>query len=299
MKIIIIGLPYFVSDLSAKLNRQDSDNTYIGLDTNGRRYDQLKFLWHIWSARIVYSIGGDYKKGGVFKIACILRKKMIMHWVGTDVLKARNAVLKGLIDRKFIKKINHLAVVSWLRDELSDIDIDAKVKYIASHRGESTMKPLPEAFSVLTYIGKSREEFYGIKHIISLAEDFPELKINVAGIDVYKAPLPENIQLLGWVKDMDARYNECTLFVRLPEHDGLGYSVIEALSKGRYVALSNNFPETYYIKEYADLKKVIEDLMAKYRDKTLEQNRKGFEFVQDHFEEKKVVKELISFIKQC
>lgn len=299
MKIIIIGLPYFVNDLTEKLNRHDPNNKYIGLDTNGRKFDQLKFLWHILTTTIVYSIGGDYKKGGVFKIASFLNKKIIMHWVGSDVLKAKDAAQKGFFDQKFINKTKHLAVVNWLAEELAVMNIKAQLKYIASCRVELTIKPLPKIFTILTYIGKGREEFYGMNYIISLAKDFPELPINVVGIDTYKTPLPSNIRLLGWVKDMDSLYNQCTIFVRLPEHDGLGYSVIEALSKGRYVALSNKFPETFYIKNSDDLKKVIMDLMHKHNENNLDINRKGIDFVHKNFNEVKITHELIDFFNKC
>ena len=78
---------------------------------------------------------------------------------------------------------------------------------------------------------------------------------------------------------MREEYRNCVLYLRLPEHDGLSFSVLEALSHGRYVGYSHRLPNTYFIDSFARLKDVVRDLYDAFKRGGLGVNHPGAEYV--------------------
>ena len=95
MKIVVIGIPYFVSKVTQNLSDFDKNNVYVSVDISSGRIEKMKFIWHILFSDSLYVIGGSAKKSRAISIALFLKKNVIMHWVGSDVLLAmQDSILK-------------------------------------------------------------------------------------------------------------------------------------------------------------------------------------------------------------
>lgn len=280
MKTIVLGLPYFSKKIAENLSLVDKSNRYVVIDTGAGFGSRIRFVWHIISANVLYQVGGSHICGGSLKLALFLNKKIVMHWVGTDVQNLQKAYESGTIDSELIKKTRHLCEVNWIQNELKEVGIESEISQIACFEDEiSTPMTLPKTFSILTYVSSGREEFYGINKIIALAEKYPSIEIRIAGIIKYKNKLPANITLLGWVNDMADEYRNCTLYLRLAEHDGLAFSVLEAMAHGRHVGYTYAFPYVNQVQNFSELHKLVADLLERFKNKELDMNIKGYEFV--------------------
>jgi glycosyltransferase involved in cell wall biosynthesis len=287
--VVIIGNPYFSEKLAAGLNKYNSRKKYIFLQTEGSYWGKLKFVASLLFADVVYLVGGDIYSSKLIDISLWARKNVIMHWIGSDVLTAVKKFHGSKINSKYIKMVRHFSEIEWIYEELKSIGIESEIVKIAAIEHVEEEK-IPELFSVLTYIGKGREVFYGIESIIMLAYDFPNIKFVVAGISNYAshADLPANIIFIGWVDDMTIHYKNSSIYLRLVEHDGLAFSVLEALSMGRYVGYTQKLPATKYVKTYDDLKEFLIDAHLKYVKGILQPNKAGCDFVRDNYSAKRV-----------
>jgi len=293
MNIAIIGNSFFGQILERHLNDFDEKNFYTFYNTNEKYVDKLKFVRDILFMDIVYSVSATISGGGALNLALKLNKKIVQHFIGSDVLSAQEDFKKQNINQKLIKKSKYLCEVDWIQRELKDIEINATISSIIVYENSMEAKAF-ENFTVLTYVGKGKEKFYGIEDFIALARDFPNITFNIAGIERYKN-LPENIKCLGWVNMFDTFQNS-TVFIRNVSHDGLAFTVLEALSLGRVVFYNYHFPHVSYFNEYLSLKNQFEEVVAKFYNHTLNVNEKSIEFVKENFNKEKVLPDLIKAI---
>jgi len=101
-----------------------------------------------------------------------------------------------------------------------------------------------------------------------------------------------NVTCMSWAKDMEKIYVDTRVFIRLPAHDGLPNSVIEALSTGRYVIYSHDFPhcERAYSAEevIAKLTKLLDSSSA---------NIEGSNYVHNKYDKNKLKRQLIELYR--
>lgn len=297
MKVIIVGLPYFASKIAGNLTATDNKNIYLAIDTTAGTWQKVRFVWHIISAKVLYFIGGQTQRGKVLWLAMLFNKKIVMHWVGTDVLNAHKAYKAGVVDADLIRRTKHLCEVDWIQKELLEVGIQAEIAQIFCFTdGIPAPPPLPEKFSILSYMGKGREKFYGIDKLIDLARSFPDIPIRIAKISDYSEPLPPNIHLLGWVNDMAKEYRDCVLFLRLPEHDGVSFSVLEALSYGRHVGFSYSFCGTNKTADRDELYTLVKSLSELHSEGLLDINVDGYKFISENYTREKVMRSLAGII---
>jgi len=299
LKVLIIGLPLFSKKLANDLNGFDRDNRYRSFDTYYSGLDRLKFLYHLPSADIVYSINGSIYNSKAFSLTLFFKKKLMMQWVGTDVIKSTIHYENNQVNYKFVKEAKHFCEPEWLKDELKNIKIDAGLlKFTTFKMNETLPGNIPSDFSILSYIGTNREEFYGIEQLIKLSKDFPGIQFHIVGIKNYQSELPNNIKLLGWVDNIVELYKKNILFLRLTKHDGLSNSVLEALSVGNYVAWTCDFPHTFHVTDYENLKNYVIELKQKFENNQLTINDKGIGYVKSNFNKDRVLTGLISKFNQ-
>jgi len=290
MTIAIIGNSYFGKKLQKQLVDFDTKNSYIFFDTNVNFFDKIKYVLYMPFIDIVYSIGADLNGGGALKLALKQNKKIFQHFIGSDVLSAKKDTQNKHTNQKLIQKSNFLCEVEWIQKELKDIDIKADITSIMIV--DKFLKPKSfQKFSVLTYIAKDKEEFYGIKDLIKLANDFLDVEFKIAGISEYKN-LPKNIKPLGWV-DMTKELQNSTVFIRNTYHDGLSFSVVEALSLGRVVFYNYDFTCVKYFKNYDELKEKFSKILKDFKDGKLTVEEKSIDFVKDNFSKQRVLNNLI------
>jgi len=295
MKILIIGLPYFAQKLQKELSSYDKDNAYIFLNTHYKKTDKIKYLLHLINTDIIYIHGGLICCSELIDIALKFNKRIIMNWAGSDVLKAKEILYKK--NYNYINNIEHYCVAPWLQEELKDININAKLLDITV--APNYKKKLSKTFkelSVLSYISKDKPMFYGIDIIIKLANYFPNIKFRIAGIKHHNE-IPTNLTLLGWI-DMEEEYIKNPIFIRTPKHDGMPFSVIEALSYGRVVFYNHKVPFVNYFQNFEDLKNQFQKVVDDFEQGKLTINYEAIEYVKKEFNKEKILNNLIKVFNE-
>jgi len=185
----------------------------------------------------------------LFSILKIVNKPVVLRWIGTDVLeldKYHGAILSKLVD-------THLAVSPWLVNELQEKYIHAQWLFVPPDLNVP-IEPLPKEFAVLIYLGaKDRNGFYGIDTFEHLAYAFPDVKFFVTGEAVHKLDY-SNVEYFGFVSQekLNELYSQTSVMIRQTIHEGLSIMVLEALSRGKYVIFSHQFPYCYYATSFRE-----------------------------------------------
>lgn len=288
MKIIITGLPYFGKKVQAYLLEADKQNKYIFLNTYYSNYDRIRFLLHILTARVVYSINGATGKSFVLSLSIKLKKRVVFHWVGSDVILAKEAVEKKTVDENFLSYPVHLTDSPWFVDELKEIGIEAKYLPLLSIENIPNEIAFPLEFNVLGYIPQHDKDFHGFSTFIELAKAFPEINFNIAGLKETSESLPKNMKFLGWIKDMKPIFENTVVSIRFPKHDGLSFFVLESLLYSRYVIYNYSFEYCFLAQNMEEIKNNLNILLEKFRNGKLELNTKGREFVIHEFTRKNI-----------
>ncbi|MFZ6052139.1 hypothetical protein [Halocola ammonii] len=297
-RIIIVGLPLFAKRLAEALKPRMESWNVIHLDTYTSRKDQLKGLFLIPKADVIYSINGTLSKSRVFDIALKNNVNCIMHWVGTDVLKSTEAYQSGIYKEDYLDKVNHFCEVNWIQDELKQIEIDARIVNFASFdRSYALTAPDSNRLRILSYMPENRSEFYGLPKVIDLAKNFPEIDFTIVGATAKKyQPLPENLEALGWVDDMDFQFDNCHATIRVPQHDGLSNFVLESLARGKQVLYNHPYPNCIYCSGQDELENALTEMNADFKKGKYEFNQKGKLFIEKEFNSDYVFSKLINEI---
>jgi len=266
MRVVVSGRWSSVQDLPTLLVAQ---LTGIGICPIIVKHN-FKRLWEkfgrvLW-CRIVHVV--SIKPCGIegaFWVLCfiflrVIGKKVIVHWIGTDVLE-----LTPSFGYWFSKLGSvHLSQAPWLVEELGAKGV--KSTWIPILPSLSAVhKPLPETLTVLTYLGgdESRNDFYGKNEAEKLIRGFPDVNFLILGrvSEEDKLDLP-NANYLGFVehKGMGDVYSSSTVLLRLTKHDGLSLMVLEALNHGRYVIWTKDFPYCYMVENSSEAKEYLEML---------------------------------------
>jgi hypothetical protein len=295
MKVLLTGLPYFAHRSARYLTEYSpASDRFIPVDLKTGR-GQARFLLEVPSADAVFCHWGTLIRSRALELAFRLRKRVVQFWMGTDVLDALEVAESGAAYPPYIHDCVHVCEGPWTRDELATIGVRAEVAPLApmtSIAPDASEISAPASFSVLGYVGRDREDFYGLPQYIRLAEDFADVPFTIAGIDSAPVALPPNLQLLGWTDEEFRLYRDCAAYVRIPEHDGYSYSVREALTWGRHVVTSYPYPHCLYASDYESLRAHVDTLKTRFDGGGLDPNLEGRDFVLREFDNGTVVRGL-------
>jgi glycosyltransferase involved in cell wall biosynthesis len=138
--------------------------------------------------------------------------------------------------RNVIRCAVHFAGAPWLAKEVEAMGLPATFVPVPALLPEWAPPPLPDRPVFLIYIPEGRESFYGWPLIEQAARTLPSVRFLVLKHRPI-ANAPANIEFLGSLAfaDMAKIYARSTGIVRLPEHDGMSMTVLEALAYGRHV----------------------------------------------------------------
>jgi len=295
MKIAIIGNSHFGTILAKQLSKFDTENEYVFYNTYESTIDKVKYIINLLHIDIVYCLSASIRGGLALKLASFSGKKIVQHFIGSDVLTVIEDYNNKVYSSDLLNNSSYLCEIDWIQDELKEIGINAEIVSIMAYEEKNEPKEFIN-FSVLTYIGQNRAEFYGINSFIKLANDFPDVVFKIAGIESYPN-LPVNIKCLGWV-NMIEELQKSTIFIRNAEHDGLGFSIIEALSVGRQVFYNYNFPYIHYFKSYNDLSTKLKLVFMRFKENKLKINFEAIEYIHKEFNKEKVLKNLVLAIQK-
>jgi hypothetical protein len=228
------------------------------------------------------------------------KKKLIIQWQGTDVLLAHERTQNKTIYRKYIDYATNLVDAPWLKDELENISIKAKIatfKYV--YPGKAISKY--DQISIMSYVAQKEQEFYGIDSILKLAIEFPKVDFNLYGMQSSVHLIPNNVHLKGWVnkEEMAKAMKENAVFLRLTEHDGYSVSVIEAQGFGSEVIWTFPGKKTSYCKNLSDLKSVFIEAIEKIEARGMIPNQDAIAFASHEYNKQSVLTNYLKTIKDC
>lgn len=300
MKVIIVGLPLFAKRLQEGLSKFDKKNKYTHLDTYYNKIDKVKAALQIPRADCIFSINGAIISSGVFDLAFKKNVPIIMNWVGTDVLKAIEAFKANKHQQHYIDRAIHFCEVDWIQEELKEIGVNAQVVNFAAFNKTFELKEaVSKKLSILSYIPEKRSDFYGMKTMIQLAKKFPDVQFTLAGTKgLDYAPLPNNLNALGWVTDMNAIYNEVHACLRFTDHDGLSSFILESMARGKKILYRNQFNYCAYCPTEDALEEEIKSLIIQLDTGESLINHEAATFIKDEFNEGVIFGELIDKISE-
>ena len=284
--VLVRGLPHFVRMLAPLLSSEG-----LWFEPSGLRRDFFT-LRQFLRARAIYFISSSATTSTMANLALFFHKPVVMHWVGTDVLKALDAHTQGRISRRLSQSCIHWTEVPWTAKELASIGIQARVMPLTSAEFPATLPPMPPEFTILTYFD-GRPQFYGFEHLRRLAEDFPDVPVHVVGdCDLRQQDVPINMKLLGRVENMHEQYAQCSVYVRMTQHDGLSFMVLESLGHGRHAIWTYPFEGVLLANDYQSLRDHVDRLLSLHRKKELRVNDAGAQFVRREYYPDKIADNL-------
>lgn len=255
----------------------------------------------------IYHVGGwiSPKKASTWFHAAM--RDMTVHWIGSDVLGLlsngpfkRVAGLRGAVKvrawRVLLKRLFHLAGAPWLAEELRSVGVPAKYAPLPVKLPKVDIKPLPKEPTMVVYLPEGRERFYGWDHVATVAAVYPRTRWHIIAHSGRGLNAPENVTFHGWLprnRVLDI-LGQSTALVRLVDHDGLSYSVLEALALGRYVIWNYDFPFCIRCnKAVLDLVRAINELFGYYVP-----NVDGMSYVHEVFDPKRTTLQLLATLKE-
>lgn len=244
----------------------------------------------LWADVVYHVYGTDINRLALLRVAKLLRKKIILHWIGTDVLEAAEIFRKeGRVLNAGYPHVD-LAVAEHLCQELNQIGIEAKEVPIIPVGLEFEVLPMPENHGVLSYIPESRQDFYGIDLLRKMARRFPEVPFyvvaNTGAQDPADLPNVHYTGLLCW-EELRRVYEKCSVLLRYPRHDGLPVMVLEAMGLGRQVI--HRYPFPYVITPEEDSIESIDAALRKVLSEPPRVNQEGADYVRREFTKERIL----------
>ena len=253
--------------------------------------DVFKWFWKLKRGpKVVHYLSGD-RHPLIYIVSRLLGKKVIIHWIGTDVMNATcntKGAFSILLSKVAYRMADmHLADFQPLANELRPLGIDAivvpLVPDIHSLQEDITW---PSEDVALVYLPEWRPEFFGSGIVFRLAEELPEIKFLVVAHSGEGAPQLPNIKYLGWVDDMETVWKQVKVYLRLTKHDGLSHTVVEALARAKHVTWSYEFPYCHQARTLEQAKDALTHIF-----KRNEPNIPGMHYVYSQFEPSKLVRD--------
>jgi Glycosyl transferases group 1 len=314
IKVVVLGQPYWGIRIAQELDGCAPDVAAVFVPARG--YPRLLVSRpgkdRVILIRAGFRVGATTRRGRFFDMYwSLLRRAMpraarCHYWLGTDVLNTVEEFEAGTIRRGALASSRddlHLADARWLADELTTVGLHASVAHVPQpYRAPEAVPPLPDRFSVLTYLSADRFEFYGGDAILDAARRMPDVRFDVVGrTGDPTGSAPPNVRWHGWVADIQPFYADATVVVRIPRHDGLGATVIEALLNARYVVYTHEVPFVRTIAPATGDKlfEALDAFRAEASAGRLGPNLEGRDYAAATFEEKALVDGLMTHLRSA
>jgi len=228
-------------------------------------------------------------------LANFVNTKIYRYWVGSDVLLACENLdwlpnIKKL--DKFITK--NITVAFHLSEELLTIGIESCTVPLVP----SSYPPICNRWSqeisrsILVYLPKGRESFYGGEILESLFLKNKNFKFIVVANDSDKYQTYNNVESYGWIEDMESIYSRVGSVLRITRHDGLPRMILESLARGRYVIYSWPLEGCYFAGKLDEISACLDDIKNKNS-----YNVSGSEYVRSEYSSKKSMEKLSVALK--
>jgi hypothetical protein len=289
-RVVVHGLQDFCEKLPGLVGNEQWDVRHcsyspVGLATlvNDLRRCDLAYTW-----------GGRVTFGKFLWAARYLGKNnIVLLWCGSDVLFAQQQLKTKRIEPWIATKV-HWAVSPTMADEVRALGLRCEYVQASFVDPVAAPKPLPENFSVLTYMPSIvKGKLYGLDQMLEVAHTLPHVQFNLVGVEEGHAPnAPPNLKVFPRVP-MIPFLERATVIWRPVRHDGgISFMVLEALAQGRHVLYSYPFAACTHVTGPAAARAEIEKLLALHNAGRLKRNALGIEVVARSYTSEKVRAEL-------
>jgi hypothetical protein len=286
------GLGYFCNKLAAFLQ----SDRWVVLDRSGHRPRQLVDLVRdLARCDLAYTWGGRISMGRFLWAARVLgKKKIIMLWSGSDVLYAQQEFAAG-IRAPWVAEIVHWAVSPWVAEEVRALGLPCEYVQASFVNIVLHPKPLPSKFSILVFVRDIKKtDLYGWDRILEVAQKLPHMEFNLCGLPEGQSLVgPSNMKVHNWMPDLTPLLEQTTVVYRPVRHDGLSFTVLEALSHGRHVLYSYPLPGCIQVTSTSMACEELEKLFACHESGELQLNELGRSYIAQEYAPEKVRSELL------
>ncbi len=252
MSIAIIGVTNFGKRLESQLNNKNVESLFISellRDIDFKKLKSYSIIHFIWSPTL--SVRGFLT---LIRLK-LMHKKIVVSWIGTDVLYANSRLLSRVITKISQSMIDiNLVVSENLKKELNQIGIKAKLQPLPVFLLYK-INEIPNQKRVSVYLpdkNKRDWSFYQGDIIKKLVKSFPDVEFIIVP-NTGKNFSEKNVKCIKWTDSMEEIYSQVMATIRLPIHDGLSNTILEVLSLGRtmitspvdfpYCKIATNFEE--------------------------------------------------------
>jgi len=287
-RLLILGIPHFGNLLAELLSGHDWEIRYE--PHPGRNPGSwAKLMPKIARADLLYLISARIdRRSPLDRLLRARRKPVVIHWVGTDAMRAVEAHRARNLSVRAVEMPTHWADASWVRDELKELGMKVEHLPLPVPAAAASASPLPEGFRVLMYLPEDERDraVFDVETMLELPGAFPDVEFTVfpAPAHTLPTPMPPNLRAQAWTDDVDVLYQEATVYARLTTHDGMPLTVIEALSRGRHVVYPHRFPGVTQAAGLDEVSTVLRDLKTRHEEGTLGLNQEGIAYVRDQYD---------------
>lgn len=290
-RVAISGLGFFCAAVAEQVERRQPNWETAILRTNSR-LEVLTSMLTLARADVWYSIGSPVADRWLDFVARVLRKPHVLHWVGSDI----DTVRRQPNARRIFNdgRMTHLTEVQWTANELRRYGIDSHIVPLPPRNPAGAVYPLPDVFTIMLYVPRTRADFYGRCEYERLMAHYAyrPVRFLIVGGGHVDVPPGVDARNLGWRDRLEEAYRETTVLVRFTERDGLALMVLEALSFGRYVLWSQDFPHTTTVRSYDDMRRELDDLLARHDAGKLQPRQDAAEMVRSHYSADRCLSEI-------
>lgn len=245
IKIGVVGSNQIQHLIPVLEEKYDVINIQKHIEGKGRITTFLIFTWYLLKVDLIYNVFSSpffLKKA---KVCSFFGKKVITHWIGSDVRYA----VEGQTDMEGYKKLDsNVVCFKALQDDLKGLGLDANIIPITPFNLHFEICEMPKVHACLIYMPRGNEQYYGFDEISRVFPKFPQIKFFiVANDDKEKFAAYPNVEVLGRLpmKEMEELYKKISFIIRIHISDGLSMSVLEAMAKGKKVVWNCEYPFAY------------------------------------------------------
>jgi glycosyltransferase involved in cell wall biosynthesis len=293
-RVAVSGLDLFATDV-ADLNNHLPTLWRAEVLHYETRYDMIASLYNLVRSDVWYTVGTPIVSSSVRIAATLFKKVRVMHWVGTDIDVARRnpAILTSLRHQL----VTHLTEVEWEAEELRTLGIDAKIAPLPLRFSPPRSMPsLPSEFTVLTYLPRSRTDFYGKRELEFVVRAFRGCPVRflIVGGGTANVPLDAPVEDLGWRYSLDEIYARSSALLRFTPRDGLSLMVLEALAFGRHVLWTRTFPFVRHVLNVEGIVETLQELLNLNEAGKLEPQLDAAQFVRTTYDRERCLNGITS-----
>ena len=176
----------------------------------------------------------------------------------------------------------HCAYANNLHDEFKTMGLDSYDFPIVPIDIDSSSSVMPPRHAVLISIPddvEERADFYGYSETIEIIKTFPQIPFYITRSIHPEKYQYDNVVFQGQISsaEMNKLYDEISIVIRLPKHDGQSLLLMEGTIKGKYLIYNHTMPYTFHVDNVNEAIKVMNEIVEEVPEIQNDERRYGLE----------------------